>query len=137
MDSCLFCKIINKEIPGAIVYEDDAVLAFLDVNPVNIGHTLVIPKSHFPNIYELPEEITAKIATVLKKLSAAVKAAVSAGGINIVMNNGAAAGQVVEHAHIHIIPRYENDGFKPWKGARGYEPGEKESVSEKIKSSLS
>ncbi len=136
MHSCLFCKIANKEVPSTIVYEDDTVLAFLDINPVNIGHTLVIPKAHHENLYALPDDILAKMTLVIKKLSIAVKESVSADGINIAMNNGAAAGQVVEHAHIHIIPRHENDGFKPWHGARGYEEGEKESISEKIKLQL-
>lgn len=136
MESCLFCKIINKEIPSSVVYEDDTVIAFLDINPVNIGHTLVVPKSHHEDLHALPDDLLAKVALEVKKIAAAVKAGVAADGINIEMNNGTAAGQIIPHAHIHIVPRYEGDGFTHWKGKRGYNEGEMTEVSEKIKSSI-
>lgn len=136
MESCIFCKIINGEIPSTKVYEDDTVFAFLDIHPVNIGHTLVIPKEHHANLYDLPDALLEKTSIVVKKIAIAIKNGLATDGINIAMNNDGAAGQVVEHAHIHVIPRYSNDGFQMWHGKRGYEPGETETVSEKIKAQL-
>lgn len=106
---CIFCKIVNGEIPSYKVYEDDSYLAFLDISQATIGHTLVIPKKHYENIFELPED--SKIFQIVTKLSKAVKKATNAQGVNILNNNGEAAGQTVKHFHIHIIPRYENDNF--------------------------
>lgn len=133
MESCLFCKIIAGEIPSTKVYEDDNVLAFLDIHPVNIGHTLVIPKAHHTNLYETPDEDLARMIAVVKKLSIAIKKALNADGINIEMNNDPVAGQIIFHAHLHIVPRFSGDGFTHWRGARGYNEGEMAEVSEKIK----
>lgn len=131
--SCLFCKIIAGEIPCTKIYEDDTVLAFLDINPVNIGHTLVIPKAHHINLYETPNDDLAHMMPVIKKLSIAIKSALNADGINIEMNNDTTAGQLIFHTHIHIIPRFQGDGFTHWHGTRGYNEGEMEEVGEKIK----
>lgn len=133
---CLFCKIISGSIPNTKVYEDDTVLAFLDIHPVNIGHTLVIPKKHFTNLYETPDETLAQMMAVVKKLSIAIKSAVGADGINIEMNNDPVAGQIIFHTHLHIVPRFEGDGFKHWHGARDYHEGEEKEVVEKIKALL-
>ncbi|HAS84522.1 MAG TPA: HIT family protein [Candidatus Yonathbacteria bacterium] len=133
---CLFCKIIAGEIPSTKVYEDDTVLAFLDIHPVNIGHTLVIPKTHHANLYETPDDDLAHMIAVVKKLSIAVKGALSADGINIEMNNDPVAGQIIFHTHLHIVPRFEGDGFTHWHGSRGYNEGEANKVAEKIKDSL-
>jgi histidine triad (HIT) family protein len=103
---CLFCKIINREIPADIVYEDGNTLAFLDVKPNTPGHTLVIPKDHFENIYGIPDEALARLSISVKKVALAIKNGLDADGINIQMNNEAPAGQIVFHAHIHVIPRY-------------------------------
>src|SRR6476620_7470467 len=124
MDNCLFCKIINKEIPSDIVYEDADMIAILDINPVNIGHTLIIPKEHHLNLYELSDELLGKMAVAAKKLSIAIKHTMKADGINIEMNNDPVAGQLVPHAHIHIVPRFEGDGFTHWHGKRKYFEGE-------------
>lgn len=131
--SCIFCKIVNKEIPAYIVYEDDFSLAFLDINPVNIGHTLLLPKEHYENIFDIPEELLVRISVNSKKLATAIKKNLNVDGINITSNNGVAAGQLVSHAHIHIIPRYDGDGFTHWKGKRKYNDGEAEAVAQKIK----
>lgn len=133
---CLFCKIIRDEIPSAKVYEDEHSLAFLDINPVNPGHTLLVPKQHFANLYETSDETLRELMPVIKKLAIAVKKAVSADGINIGMNNDSAAGQLIFHAHIHIIPRHLEDGFKHWHSKRPYKDGEINQVVEKIKSVL-
>ena len=136
MNDCIFCKIIRGEIPSDKVYEDENIFAFLDINPVNIGHTLLAPKEHHENIFDLPENVLDKLSSASKKLSLAIKNALNADGVNVTSNNGRAAGQLIDHAHIHIIPRYENDGFKHWKGAGGYQEGEAKITAEKIKSNL-
>lgn len=134
--TCLFCKIISGEIPAQKVYEDEHTLAFLDIHPINIGHTLIVPKKHFANLYETPDEVISQIAIVAKKLSIAIKDAVQSDGINIEMNNDSVAGQIIFHTHIHIIPRFQNDGFKHWHSPRDYREGEMKEVSEKIQSRL-
>ncbi len=136
MENCIFCKIVKGEIPAHKIYEDKDTLAFLDISPVNIGHVLVIPKEHHANIFEIPEKALLEVVRTVKKVSHAVKKGLKADGINVTMNNEPAAGQVVFHLHIHIIPRTINDGFHHWKGKRGYQEGEKEIVTEKISKSL-
>ena len=135
MDTCVFCKIIKGELPATKLYEDDTALAFLDISPVNIGHTLVIPKEHFENILETPEDTIAHMMKVVKKISHGMEA-LKPDGININMNNKSAAGQVVFHSHIHVIPRFIGDGFGLWHGKRPYNDGEKEEVAEKITNAL-
>jgi histidine triad (HIT) family protein len=103
-ESCTFCKIARKEAPASTVYEDEQVIAFMSIQPINVGHTLVVPKKHYEDIYEIPEEEVAHLYKVVKKLAHAVKEAVDAEGIRIVQNNGEAAGQVIFHMHVHIIP---------------------------------
>lgn len=136
MNNCIFCKIIAGDIPAQKIYEDDKVVAFLDARPVNIGHTLVLPKAHYLSIYDTPDELLVALAPVLKRLSIAIKSAVAADGINIEMNNGPAAGQLVFHAHVHIVPRFNDDGFMHWRGTRGYQDSEMEAISGKIKKAL-
>lgn len=136
MKDCIFCKIVRGELPATKVYEDKDTLAFLDINPVNIGHVLVIPKGHHANIFEIPEKDLLDVVRTVKKVSHAVKKGLQADGINVTINNEPAAGQVVFHLHIHIIPRTVNDGFKHWSGRRNYQEGEKEIVTEKITKAL-
>ena len=135
MDSCLFCKIVKGEIPSHRVYEDDAVLAFLDIMPVNPGHTLVIPKDHHENLLDLPQETVEKVIGVIKKITQAILAGVGAEAFNLGLNNGEGAGQVVKHFHWHIMPRFEDDKYDLWHG-REYNSGEAEAVLEKIKNNL-
>ncbi len=136
MKDCIFCKIISGEIPTHHkLYEDDETLSFLDVSPNNPGHALVISKDHFENIYSTPPEAFARMAITAQKIALAVKKGVEADGINLIMNNEPAGGQVVFHSHIHIIPRKENDGFMFWPQGK-YQDGEAEIVAEKIKESL-
>ncbi|MCW4000640.1 MAG: HIT family protein [Candidatus Bathyarchaeota archaeon] len=104
VENCLFCKIIRKELPASFVYEDDTVVAFLSNHPVNLGHTLVVPKKHYATIYDIPEEEAAYLFSVAKRVAHAVRDAVDAEGLRIVQNNGEAGGQVVFHLHIHVIP---------------------------------
>ena len=107
--SCIFCKIINKEIPSKIVYEDELVLAILDLSQATYGHTLVMPKKHYENIYEIDDESLAHLIKTVKKLAIKIKNKLNAKGINILNNNEIAAGQSIMHLHFHIIPRYDND----------------------------
>lgn len=136
MTDCLFCKIVAGEIPCTKVYEDDTVFAFLDIRPVNIGHTLIVPKAHHANLYETEDAALAHIMVVTKKLAIAIKKALNADGINIEMNNDPVAGQIIFHTHIHIIPRFEGDGFTHWHSPRGYHEGEADEVKQKIQNAL-
>ncbi len=133
---CLFCNITAGKIPCTKVYEDDTVLAFLDIHPVNIGHTLIVPKTHHTNLYETPDEVLSQMMSVAKKLSIAIKNALGTDGINIEMNNDSVAGQIIFHTHIHIVPRFSGDGFTHWNGARGYRETEMAEVAQKISASL-
>ena len=108
---CTFCKIVRKEAPASPVYEDNKVIAFLSIQPINVGHTLVVPKKHYENIYEIPEEEVAYLYKIVKKIAYAVTKAVDAEGIRIVQNNGEAAGQVIFHMHVHIIPMNKNQSW--------------------------
>jgi len=135
MNECIFCKIVSGEIPSKKIYEDDHTLAFLDIRPVNPGHTLVIPKDHFENIYTLPDETLARLSLTTKKVALALKDALDADGINLNMNNEAGAGQVIFHAHIHVIPRKPNDGLTLWP-QKDYKEGEAESIAQKIIESI-
>jgi histidine triad (HIT) family protein len=105
---CIFCKIVRREAEASIVYEDAEVLAFMDIRPVNPGHTLVIPKQHYVDLFDTPEQVIAAAHQVTKKVAAAVKLATHADGISIIQQNGKAAGQDIFHLHIHIIPRFED-----------------------------
>ena len=110
----IFSKIIAREIPAHIVYEDENTIAFLDINPVNPGHTLVVPKNEKPNILESSEEDLVRVLQVVRKIAPAIVKAVGAEGFNTVTNTGEASGQSVLHTHFHIIPRFKNDGHMPW-----------------------
>ena len=118
-DDCIFCKIAAGEIPSATVYEDDDFRAILDLGPAAKGHTLVIPKSHSDNLLSVEPDTAAKALKVISKTANAIKEALGCDGINVVQNNGEAAGQTVMHLYFHIIPRYKNDsvniGWQPMK----------------------
>ena len=108
---CLFCKIINGEIPCTKVYENDKVLSFMDISPMNEGHMLVIPKNHGATILELPERDFLAVMSATKKIAEAANTALNPDGINILQLNGEAANQEVPHLHVHIVPRWDNDGL--------------------------
>ncbi len=109
---CIFCKIGCGEIPSSKVYEDDSYLAFLDISPVNKGHTLIIPKKHVETFDELTENEACEIVKIARKIAIAIKLATKCDGYNIIVNNGEASGQEVKHLHFHVMPRFENDGTK-------------------------
>lgn len=135
MSDCIFCKIIAGEIPGYKIYEDEDILAFLDITPVNPGHTLVIPKKHFENFLDLPVEEAQRLVALIKKIAPAVLAGVGASGFNLTLNSGPVSGQLVGHVHWHIVPRLQGDGRELWQG-KGYEAGAAEEVLAKIKAQL-
>ena len=135
MPDCLFCKIIAGEIPAEKVYEDDHVIAFLDINPINPGHTLVVPKTHTENIFSASPAVMRQVAEVLPKISQAVVAGVGAEACNIGINNGPISGQVIFHLHIHIMPRFSDDGHRLWHG-KPYVEGEMQQVGKKIRAKL-
>ncbi|QKY68515.1 HIT family protein [Lentibacillus sp. CBA3610] len=111
-EDCIFCKIIDGELPSAKVYEDEAVYAFLDISQVTKGHTLVIPKTHTKNIYETPPEVASKLFERIPTIANAIKKAYQPAGMNLLNNNEKLADQSVFHLHIHLLPRYgEDDGF--------------------------
>lgn len=109
-DNCIFCKIIAGEIPSYTLYEDERFKVILDVGPATRGHALILPKDHYANLYELPEETAAEVIKLAKKMMAQMTDKLKCDGFNIVQNNGEAAGQTVNHFHMHLIPRYKNDG---------------------------
>lgn len=132
---CIFCKIIAGELPSHRVYEDEKVFAFLDIAPVNPGHTLVVPKKHYANIEEIPEEDLCALFKAVKKIGLAIKNGLGAEGYNINENNDPIAGQIVPHIHFHIIPRRKGDNLHLWPQNK-YDESEAEEVLEKIKSGI-
>jgi histidine triad (HIT) family protein len=134
--ACPFCSIASGKTYASIVYEDETVLAFMDRNPANVGHTLVVPREHWENIYEIPEKVLADIVTVVKRVSVAVKKTVDAEGISILQLNGRAAGQSVMHFHVHIIPRFRGDSITGHKGLERPEGRELDEIAQKIRKTL-
>ena len=109
-ENCIFCKIANGEIPSRTLYEDDRFRVILDLGPATKGHALILPKNHYADLFALPEDEAAEAAKLAKKMGAKLVEKLHAAGLNVVQNNGETAGQTVKHFHIHLIPRYENDG---------------------------
>ncbi|NQU99681.1 MAG: HIT family protein [Parcubacteria group bacterium] len=135
MIDCLFCKITKGEIPSTKIYEDEKFLAFLDINPVNVGHTLIIPKEHYEDAASTPDEVLSELIVRGKKIGKALIEGLGAEGFNLTTNNGKAAGQVIPHVHFHIIPRKSDDGLVHWRPKK-YKDGEEEEVAGKIKGVL-
>lgn len=109
-DNCIFCKIANGDIPSKVLYEDDEFKMILDLGPATKGHALILPKNHYHNLYELPDETAGKVMLLAKKMAIHMTEKLNCDGFNLVQNNGEAAGQTVFHFHLHLIPRYKEDG---------------------------
>lgn len=109
-ENCIFCKLANGEIPSATIYEDEEFRVILDLNPATKGHALILPKEHAADLFEMPEERVQKAFALAKRMAGKMRDVLRCDGFNLVQNNGPAAGQTVFHFHIHLIPRYENDG---------------------------
>jgi histidine triad (HIT) family protein len=132
---CIFCRIVRREIESSTIYEDDKVLAFLDIMPRNPGHTLVIPKAHRENIFEITEDEIGHLYKIVKKVAHAVKKAVNAEGISIVQSNKVTQG--VMHFHTHVVPRYFSDGMPiVWEGDEESDKEELDIIAKKIKNNL-
>ena len=131
-ENCIFCKLANGDIPTATVYEDEYLRAIMDAAPANKGHIIILPKSHAANIYEIEDEYVSRAFVLAKKLAVALKKLTGYDGVNILQNNGGAAGQTVFHFHVHVIPRFKNDDCTiVWKPT-SYEDGEASEVAKKI-----
>ena len=137
MSDCVFCKIIAGELPSWKVYETDTVLAFMDIGPVVKGHTLVIPKAHHENVTTLPDDQLAAVMVVARKIARAQLEGLGAEGVNLHQANGAAAGQVVPHFHVHVIPRFKSDGHHwNWKAQSYADPTEAAALAARIQAAL-
>jgi len=134
--NCIFCDIINKKAHAEILFENERVISFLDIRPVNYGHTLVIPKTHYENFLALPEDELCELIKVTKDLSEAIASSLSPEGFNIVTNNGMAAGQSVFHFHFHIIPRFKDDDFRFRPNLKKYNDGSMSEYADKIRAAV-
>ncbi len=128
---CIFCQIVKGEIPCYKIYEDDKVLVFLDIKPVNPGHCLVIPKKHLENIEEIDEEYLSHLVIIVKKIGNKIKNNLNVLGYNVQVNNDPVAGQEIPHLHFHIIPRHKNDNLKLFP-QKNYNTGEAEEIVKKL-----
>ena len=133
---CIFCKIIAGEIPSATVYEDEDFKAIMDIFPAAKGHVIILPKKHHANLFELEEDIAAKALPVARKIARAIQAELSCDGMNLLQNNGEAAGQTIFHFHMHLIPRYQGDQVKTIWAQGKYEDGEAAALAAAIASKL-
>lgn len=127
-ENCIFCKIANGEIPSATLYDDEKVRVILDISPASKGHALILPKEHYANIYEISEEMAMHVIKTAKKMAVKMKENLELEGLNVLQNNGEAAGQTVFHYHMHLVPRYKED-----KVSMKWENGE---LSEEVKEEL-
>jgi histidine triad (HIT) family protein len=134
MVSCLFCKIASKEIPAEIIYEDDAAVGFLDIQPIAPGHTLIIPKHHTATLRDLPEDLIGPVFEAVRRASQMLVQSLEPNGLSYGINEGAVTGQTIEHLHIHIAPRFENDGGKSFHSIVQNPPAETlKSIADKIR----
>lgn len=135
-DNCIFCKLAAGDIPSTTLYEDEDFRVIMDIAPAVKGHAIVLPKQHMNDLLSVEEDTAKKALLVVSKVANAIKEALGCDGINILQNNGEAAGQTVFHLHFHILPRYEDDGFViPWKQL-SYGDGEAEAIAGKIRAML-
>jgi histidine triad (HIT) family protein len=136
LSDCLFCKMAAGQIPVTKIYEDELVLAFLDIGPISDGHTLLIPKQHYEKLHNCPPELLSQVASRIGIIAGAVATAMNSDGYNVMCNNGSAAGQVIEHLHFHIIPRKSGDRvFNRWPSYK-YEEGQIEKIAERIRKKI-
>jgi histidine triad (HIT) family protein len=132
-ENCIFCKIVRGQAPASTVYADESVMVFLDIRPLNMGHTLIIPKAHYVNIFDIPEKTLSQVHTVSKQIAAAVKKATAADGISIIQQNGKSAGQDIFHFHVHVIPRFLGQKLPPFSELKEAERAKLDEMAEKIR----
>ena len=136
VNDCVFCKIVAGQTPVTKIFEDEIVLAFLDIGPISDGHTLIVPKQHFEKLHDCHPELLGQVGLRLGKIAKAVAAGMNSEGYNVLCNNGRAAGQLVKHVHFHIVPRHTGDGvFDRWPSYK-YKEGIIETVAAKIRKNL-
>lgn len=137
-DDCIFCRIVAGKLPCTRIYENDEVLAFLDIGPIVKGHTLVIPKAHYETIMDVPPALLPRLIEAAQAVAAAQRSGLNADGVNLHQANGAVAGQVVPHVHIHVIPRFDNDGHHwNWASTEYADDAERAEIAARIAHSLS
>lgn len=136
MSDCIFCRILKGELPAQKVHEDARVVAFLDINPIASGHTLVLPREHHEMWTDLPPDLAADLARPAQVVARGVVKATGAEGFNLLMNNHRCSGQAIPHAHFHVIPRKTGDGVKFGWVTKPYPPGEIEKVAESIRGAM-
>lgn len=134
--NCIFCKLAAGDIPSATLYEDQDFRVILDLGPATKGHALILPKEHYANLYEIPEELAAKAMILAKKMAKAMTKALECDGFNLVQNNGESAGQTVFHFHMHLIPRYEGDGAGILWNPGELDPEVRDEIVSKVKREL-
>jgi histidine triad (HIT) family protein len=127
---------VQKQAPSSVIYEDEAVMAFLDIRPLNLGHTLVIPKIHYADIFDVPEELLSRICEITKLVSSAVKKATKADGISIIQQNGKAAGQDIFHLHVHVVPRFDGQVLPRFSDLKVVERSKLEDMAKKVRQHL-
>lgn len=135
-DQCVFCRIVRGELPSTRLYGDDLVLSFLDIAPLNKGHALLIPKEHHASVTTVPTTVLHRMMEVAPRIASALMRAVDADGFNLILSNGACAGQVVPHAHLHLVPRHGDDGLVLPARSLEYEDGEADRIAAKVKARL-
>ncbi len=135
MSDCLFCRIVRKEIPAEVVYEDEATLAFLDIRPTAPGHVLVIPKQHSDGLHDANPVVLGAVIRTVQRLARVLMQVFEVEGFNVIQNNGSVAGQVIPHLHFHIIPRQTGDGLEHWHG-KVYGEGEMKEMGERVRKNV-
>jgi len=135
-DECVFCRIATRESDASIVFEDEKTMAFMDIRPVSEGHVLVIPKEHYQDIFDIDEDLIGQVHKNAKKIAEGVKTAVNADGISIVQQNGRAAGQVIFHLHVHIIPRSEGQGRFHFRDTTNADRKNLDKIASRIKENI-
>ena len=133
MEECIFCRIANGKIPAAKIYEDKNIMSFLDIMPANKGHCLVVPKKHYETLLDISDEDLKNLILTAKNVAKALSLSIGNGSYNIIMNNGKEAGQLVAHAHIHIIPRFKGDRLRLKWSHKKYDEKEMKEIQEKIR----
>lgn len=135
-EACIFCKIVRRQALSSTIYENDAVMVFLDIRPLYMGHTLVIPKAHYVDIFDIPEDLLSQIHVIAKQISFAVKKATGANGISMIQQSGKAAGQDIFHIHVHVVPRFEGQKLPPFSELKEVERAKLDEMAKKIKQHL-
>ena len=135
-ESCIFCKIVRKQASASIIYEDRSVMAFLDIRPINLGHTLVITKAHYIDIFDTPANELSMVHKVAKMVSGAIKKTSNADGISIIQQNGKAAGQDIFHLHVHVVPRFESQKMPRFSDLKEVDRTKLDDIAQKIRKLL-